>query len=120
MHRPNKSTFKKIRLLTPLQKFQDIFLSSERGVVALIVQADQDIQQRFHTQALAIRLSWPVQDQLLQLLQTHLSRHDYSGLLGCELMMMEEVGREMSKHLLGLLVSAKGPVKKFSHLESLL
>lgn len=79
-----------MNLLTPIQKLQDIFLSSEWGVVALIVQADQDIQQRFHTQALAVRLSWPIQDQLLQLLQTHLSRHDYSGLFLSVLMLMEE------------------------------
>lgn len=84
---------KKIRhcLLTPVQKLQYIFLSSEWGVVALIVEADQDIQQSLHTQALAIRLSWPVQDQLLQLLQTHLSRHDYSVLLVFDVMMIEEV-----------------------------
>lgn len=109
-------------MLTPVQKLGDVLLSPERGVVALIVEAHQDIQQRLHTQALAIRLSWPVQDQLLQLLQTHLSRHDYSGLLVFELMMVMmkevEVVVGKSRHLLGLFVSTEGPVKnKFSHLE---
>ncbi len=32
-------------------------------------------------------------------------------------MMMKEALEGISKHLLGLLVSAEGPVKKFSHLE---
>lgn len=103
MYRPKEGGVKEEILLTPVQKLQDIFLSSERWVVALIIEADQDIQQRFHAQTLAIRLSWPVQDQLLQLLQTHLSRHVYSGFLFLKVMMMEEWEGGMSERLLGLL-----------------
>ena len=113
----SQTTDIKTILLTPVQKLGDVLLSPERGVVALIVETHQDIQQRLHTQALAIRLSWPVQDQLLQLLQTHLSRHDYSGLLVFELMMvvMKEVVVVVGKRAdtsSACLVSTEGPVKK--------
>lgn len=63
--------------LTPIQKVQDVFVPPEGGVVALIIETDQDVQQGLHTHTLTIGLSWTVQDQLLQLLQTHLPRHDY-------------------------------------------
>lgn len=66
-------------MLTPVQKLQNVLLPAERGVVALVVQTDQDVQQRLHAQALAGGLSRSVQDQLLQLLQTHLSRHGSGG-----------------------------------------
>lgn len=67
-----KNKTKKTHKLTPIQKLHDVFLPPERGVVALIIEAHQDVQQCLHAQALAAGAGRPVQDQLLQLLQTHL------------------------------------------------
>lgn len=63
-------------LLTPLQELGDVLLPPERGVVALIVETHQDVQHGLHAQALAVGMSRPVLDQLLQLFQTHFPRHD--------------------------------------------
>lgn len=62
-------------LLTPLQELCDVLLPPKRGVVALIVETHQDVQQSLHAQALAVGASRPVLDQFLQLFQTHFPRH---------------------------------------------
>lgn len=61
--------------LTPLQELGDVLLPPERGVVALIVETHQDVQQGLHAQTLAVGPGRPVLDQLLQLFQTHFPRH---------------------------------------------
>lgn len=72
--KPKKKT-KSVCFLTPLQELGDVLLPPERGVVALIVETHQDVQQGLHAQALAVGASRPVLDQLLQLFQTHFPRH---------------------------------------------
>lgn len=74
---PKKNTQKNktVCLLTPLQELSDVLLPPKRGVVALIVETHQDVQQGLHAQALAVGASRPVLDQLLQLFQTHFPRH---------------------------------------------
>lgn len=61
--------------LTPFQVFKNVLLSSQRRIIAFIIKADEYIQQRLHTEALPIGLSGPVQDELLQLPQTHFPGH---------------------------------------------
>lgn len=70
-----QSMIKKVRMLTPFKKFWYILLSSERGVQAFVIQANKDIQERFHAEGLSTGLDRAVQDQLFQLFQTNFPRH---------------------------------------------
>lgn len=58
--------------LTPLQEVCDVLLPLEGGLGALCEEAEQQVQQRLHAQTSGLLL---LQQQLLQPLQTHLSRH---------------------------------------------
>lgn len=65
-----------VKILTPLQKLGDALLSSEGGIIALIIQADEHVQKALDAETLAIRLNRTIQEQLFQLFQTNLPRHD--------------------------------------------
>lgn len=72
-------------ILTPFKKFRYVFLSSERGVYAFVIQANKDIQKRFHAEGLSAGLDRAVQDQLFQLFQTNFPRHFCSQSKGVSL-----------------------------------
>lgn len=61
--------------LTKVNKLGDVFLSSQRGVAALVVQDDEDIQQGLHTEGLAIAVLYPSNVQITQFSQSLLRRH---------------------------------------------
>lgn len=61
-----------MKTLTPVQEVRDVLLPLQRGVGALGAEAEQQVEQRLHTQTAGLLL---LQEQLLQPLQTDLSRH---------------------------------------------
>lgn len=62
--------------LTPLQEVCNVFLPLQGGLGALGEEAEQQVEQRLHAQTSGLLL---LQQQLLQPLQTDLSRHPGCG-----------------------------------------
>lgn len=60
------------QFLTPVQEVCDVFLPLQGGLAALGEEAEQQVEQRLHAQTSGLLL---LQQQLLQPLQTGLSRH---------------------------------------------